>query len=58
VEPVAYDADGTMFHETDCEFFQDLVQWCSDPAKDEPALIIGKIKKYIDDSFNIISLVG
>ncbi|CAG4982695.1 unnamed protein product [Parnassius apollo] len=24
----------TMFHESDCEFFQDLVQWCAAPAED------------------------
>ncbi|XP_049870672.1 uncharacterized protein LOC126370067 [Pectinophora gossypiella] len=27
--------ESTMFNETDCEFFQDLVKWCSDPAKEE-----------------------
>ncbi|CAH2040363.1 unnamed protein product, partial [Iphiclides podalirius] len=24
----------TMIHESDCEFFQDLVQWCAAPAED------------------------
>ncbi|CAH2981719.1 unnamed protein product [Chilo suppressalis] len=36
--------DSTMFHDSDCEFFQDLVQWCSDPAKEEPVQTIDSTK--------------
>ncbi|CAH2085647.1 unnamed protein product [Euphydryas editha] len=33
----------TMFHETDCEFFQDLVGWCAPPLEE-------KIVQYTDSS--------
>ncbi|CAG9787330.1 unnamed protein product [Diatraea saccharalis] len=36
--------DNAMFRESDCEFFQDLVQWCSDPVKDEPVRTIDSNK--------------
>lgn len=36
--------DTKMFHDSDSEFFQDLVQWCSTPAKDEPVLTIDSKK--------------
>lgn len=32
----------TMYQSSDCEFFQDLGLWCSDPAKEEQVLTIGK----------------
>lgn len=34
--------ESNMYHDTDCEFFQDLVGWCSDPAKEELVQTIGE----------------
>ncbi|XP_045767698.1 uncharacterized protein LOC123869020 [Maniola jurtina] len=34
----------TMLHESDCEFFQDLVQWCDEPAQEEVVQSIDQVK--------------
>lgn len=44
--------ENAMFHDTDCEFFQDLVQWCSAPAKEEQAQTIDPPKKNEDRACN------
>ncbi|KAG6441779.1 uncharacterized protein LOC115447373 [Manduca sexta] len=46
--------DDTMFqNEPDCEFFQDLVQWCSAPAKEEQVQTIDPPKNTEERAYNI-----
>ncbi|KAL0881547.1 hypothetical protein ABMA27_001384 [Loxostege sticticalis] len=38
------DFESAMYHESDCGFFQDLEQWCFDPAKEEQVQTIDSLK--------------
>ncbi|KAI8421031.1 hypothetical protein MSG28_008160 [Choristoneura fumiferana] len=48
--------ESNMYHDTDCEFFQDLVGWCSDPAKEELVQTIDSPKLTEDRAYNTDTL--